>query len=138
MTYCLDTNAVIAFFKGRGGVAQRLLALPPARVALPAVVVYELLVGVRRAAHPQRMGDQLRAFLEPVRVIDFGLAEAEAAADIRCALEAQGQPIGPHDLLIAATALANNCTLVTHNTREFGRVPGLPIQDWQEAAQPGA
>lgn len=133
MTYCLDTNAVIAFFKGRGGVARRLLDLPPASVALPAIVVYELLVGVRRAAHPQRVGDQLRAFLEPVRVLDFGLAEAEAAAGIRCELEAAGHPIGPHDLLIAATALANNAALVTHNLREFGRVPGLRVEDWQNA-----
>lgn len=131
MTFCLDTNTVIAFFKGRGGVTQRLLSLPPVSVVLPAVVVYELLVGVRRARHPQRMGDQLRSFLDPVRIVDFGLAEADAAASIRIELEAKGQPIGPHDLLIAATALAGNHTLVTHNVREFARVTGLRVEDWQ-------
>ena len=50
---------------------------------------------------------------------------------IRATLAAIGQPIGPNDLLIAAIALANQVILVTHNTREFGRVEGLIIEDWQ-------
>lgn len=52
--------------------------------------------------------------------------------DIRGHLETQGTPIGGNDLLIAATAIAHDFILVTHNTREFGRVPGLKMEDWEE------
>ena len=65
-----------------------------------------------------------------VNIISFGQTEAKCAASIRIKLEKQGNPIGPYDILIAASALANNSTLVTHNTREFERVSGLKIDDW--------
>lgn len=57
---------------------------------------------------------------------------AEAYGHLRAALEKQGKLIGPYDLLIAAIALAHGVTLVTHNTTEFGCVPDLSLEDWQE------
>ncbi len=65
-----------------------------------------------------------------VATLPFGLAEARRAAQIRAALEVAGTPIGPYDVLIAATALAHGGTLVTHNVQEFDRVAGLPLVDW--------
>lgn len=65
--------------------------------------------------------------------LPFDDLAAEVAGRVRACLDAQGTPIGPLDLLIAATAIANNVTLVTHNTREFGRVTGLQIVDWEIA-----
>ena len=56
---------------------------------------------------------------------------AQAYGPIRAALEKAGTPIGANDLLIAATAVAHGLTLVTHNTREFSRVVGLAIEDWE-------
>ena len=64
-------------------------------------------------------------------VLPFDKAAANVHAQIRVHLERLGQVIGPYDLLIAAIALANNLTLVTHNTNEFSRVPGLVIEDWE-------
>jgi tRNA(fMet)-specific endonuclease VapC len=128
--YVLDTNSVVFFFKGEGRVAERLLARKPGEVALPAIVLYELEVGVVRSKSPARRREQLDTLLEATRVIPFGPAEARAGAQIRATLERSGEGIGPLDTLIAATALANRSTLVTHNTREFRRVGGLALQDW--------
>lgn len=73
-----------------------------------------------------------------MRSADVSLPFDDRAADeygrIRAYLARLGTPIGPNDLLIAAIALANNATLVTHNTTEFNRVPGLTIVDWEMAA----
>lgn len=63
-------------------------------------------------------------------VLPFGLEEARAAARIRVDLESRGEPIGPHDTLIAATAVAAGGILVTHNTKEFSRVGKLRLEDW--------
>lgn len=128
--YVLDTNSVVFFFKGKGRVADRLLARKPSEVALPALVLYELEVGVLRSKAPARRRAQLDTLLAATRVLPFGPDEARAAARIRAALEPTGEGIGPLDTLIAATALASGGTLVTHNTREFRRVAGLSVEDW--------
>lgn len=130
MKYCLDTNTLIYFFKGLGDVSNRLLATPPGEIAIPAVVIYELEVGIGKSTSPHKRIIQLQEITSLVNIISFGQAEAKCAANIRIKLEKQGIPIGPHDILIAASALANHSTLVTHNTSEFERVSGLKIEDW--------
>jgi tRNA(fMet)-specific endonuclease VapC len=129
VTVALDTNTLSYFMRGEGRVAQRLHGLSPQQVALPAIVVYEINFGLRRAARQQ----QLAAFARMVQattVLDFDVQAADHAARIRAELEAAGTPIGPHDLLIAATARRYQRVLVTHNTREFSRVTGLTLDDW--------
>ena len=128
--YVLDTNTLIYFFKGLGNVPDRLLATPPREIGVPTVVVYELLVGLRKSTSPEKRAEQLESLLAWANVLPFGLPEARAAAEIRVDLERQGQPIGPYDILIAATALANRAVLVSRNVEEFGRVPGLTVEDW--------
>ena len=75
----------------------------------------------------------LDAFLWPLVLLPFDAAAATVAAKLRAELEAKGTPIGPHDLLIAATVLANGATLVTRNVGEFGRVEGLALENWHAA-----
>ena len=130
MKYALDTNTVTYFFKGQGEVARHLLAKPPALIAVPALVVYEIEFGLSRSTAPARRQEQLAAFLDTVTVLPFGRDEAREAARIRRDLERAGRPIGPLDVLIAATAAAASCTLVTHNVREFARIRGLKTEDW--------
>ena len=130
MKYCLDTNTLIYFFRGQGNVSNRLLATPPGDIAIPAVVLYELEVGIGKSTSPRKRTTQLQELTSLVNIIAFGQAEAKCAAGLRIKLEKQGTPIGPYDILIAASALANNSTLVTHNTGEFKRVSGLKIVDW--------
>jgi tRNA(fMet)-specific endonuclease VapC len=128
--YALDTNTVSYFVKGRGRVAQRLLGVSPRDIGLPAVVLYELEYGAARAGASRQLRGRLDAFLNALCVLPFGAAEARAASRVRVELEKLGQPIGPIDVLVAATALEHGAILVTHNTTEFGRVPGLRLDDW--------
>jgi tRNA(fMet)-specific endonuclease VapC len=128
--YALDTNTVIHFFQGKGRVADRLLAVPPGDVGLPAIVLYEIEVGIGRSASPERRQRQLADLVAVVRLLPFGPGEARAAARARLRLERAGNPIGPLDMLIAGTALHHRATLVTHNVDEFARVEGLAVEDW--------
>lgn len=128
--WVLDTNTLIYFFKGQGRVSDTLLSHTPGDIGLPAIVLYELQVGIAKSTSPRKRREQLKALAEATQVLPFGAGEAEAAARIRVSLEKKGTPIGPYDLLIAATALARNATLVTRNTREFGRISKLHVEDW--------
>jgi tRNA(fMet)-specific endonuclease VapC len=128
--FALDTNTVIYFFRGMGRVSRRLLATPPSDVLIPAVVLYELEVGIAKSMHPAKRRDQLREVLRVTRLLPFDQSAAEESARIRAQLEAAGTPIGPIDNLIAGTVLVAGATLVTRNTGEFGRVPGLNLVDW--------
>jgi len=128
--YVLDTNTLIYFFKGIGNVPAKLLATPPKEIGIPSIVVYELEVGIAKSTSPEKRTEQLASLLSLVNVLPFGLSAAKSASQIRVALEKQGQPIGPYDILIAATALANNAILVTRNTKEFEKIAQLRTVDW--------
>lgn len=128
--FVLDTNILIYFFKGMGNVADRLLAHSPQEIGIPTVVIYELEVGIAKSESPQKRRQQLSDMLAATNVLPFTQTEAVQAAQIRADLERTGQPIGPYDVLIAATALAHNHLLVTHNTAEYGRISNLQIIDW--------
>lgn len=128
--YLLDTNTVIYYFKNLGQVADRLLSHSPDQIAIPAVVVYELETGIAKSTQPEKRRAQLDTLLRTVAIWPFALAEAQATATLRATLEKAGQPLGPMDYLIAGTALAHQAILVTHNTREFSRAPGLLCEDW--------
>jgi tRNA(fMet)-specific endonuclease VapC len=130
--YVLDTNTVSYFFRGEGGVADRLLATPPRDIALSAVTSYELRFGVARVPKAKRLATQLETLLAWITILPFDDSVAQVAAHIRVELEREGQPIGPLDVLIAATSLAANGVLITRNLTEFRRIPGLNLQNWYE------
>lgn len=130
----LDSNTISYYFRGDPAVVPRFQALRPAELGVPAIVEYELRYGLLRlpqdAARPRLAA--LEQLLRPMRLLPFDSQCAEHAARIRVELEAAGTPIGPHDILIAATALRHQAELVTRNTREFSRVPGLLYQNWHK------
>lgn len=128
--FVLDTNTLIYFFKGQGRIAERLLSIPPAEIAVPAVVAYELEVGIAKSSQPTKRRRQLDELLGAISVWSFDRSAASAAATIRARLEAKGEPIGTLDILIAGTALSKRAILITRNEREFKRVPGLSVANW--------
>ncbi|MGH7437698.1 MAG: type II toxin-antitoxin system VapC family toxin [Polyangiaceae bacterium] len=130
MMFLLDTNTLIYFFKGKGRVAQRLLATPPSETAVSSITVYEIDLGIAKSRSPDKRRAQLSTFLSYAKIVSFGRMEAAASADIRAALETKGTPIGPLDTLLAGTARAHGTVFVTHNVREFRRVQGLQVVDW--------
>lgn len=132
MTFLLDTNVCVEYLRGRNIlVLRRLQKTPTTDMRLCSVVKAELYLGTLRSARPNANRAKVDAFVLPYLSIGFDDAAAEIQADIRHQLEVGGMPIGPYDLQIAAIALAHDLTLVTHNTGEFSRVPGLMIDDWE-------
>jgi len=129
--YLLDTNACIAHLRGVGKVTARLRALVPSEVAVCSVVRSELMFGAARSRDPMRERGVVEAFLAPMSSLPFDDTAADRYAAIRLTLERQGMRIGAYDLQIAAIALSQGLTLVTHNTQEFSRVPDLLFEDWE-------
>lgn len=131
MKYLLDTNVVSDFARGEAAVVERLQREEPANLALSVISELEIEYGLQRAPHiAARVADVMRQILGAVALISFEHEDARLAAVVRNQLAAAGTPIGPYDLLLAATALRRGLVFVTHNTREFERVPGLNLEDW--------
>lgn len=131
MRYFLDTNICIFAMKGRyPGIKRRLSELRPYQVKIPAMVKAELLLGALKSAKPVESRAIVDRFLAPFEISAFDDAATEVYARIRGAVEKAGRPIGPNDVVIAATALTHDATLVTNNSKEFSRVQGLKIEDW--------
>ena len=134
MLYLLDTNACIRVLNGSSApLVARLRRQAPSEIGISSVTRAELLYGARRSARVAENLRLLAAFFAPLVSLPFEDACAEQYGALRASLSAAGKPIGPNDLLIAATALAHNLTLVTHNLREFSRVTGLKVEDWERA-----
>jgi len=132
MRYLLDTNAVIALLNdSEGQVSQRVRTLLPADFGLSSIVMHELYFGACKSQRCDRnldLVDNLR-----FEVVPFDQEDSRHAGDVRCALAAQGVPIGGYDVLIAGQARARGLTLVTRNVREFRRVTGLRIENWADS-----
>lgn len=130
MKYLLDTNALTAWIKKDPRFIVQIQTKAPSDLAISVMTEHEVLFGI--ASNP---GLRLRAVTEGVLKLLPKLVlssrEVSFAAQIRANLKMRGLPIGPYDLLIAATALANDMVMVTHNTSEFSRVVGLKVEDWQ-------
>jgi tRNA(fMet)-specific endonuclease VapC len=128
--FALDTNTLICFFKQEGQVAAHLRGVSASQVHIPALVLFELEYGILRSTRPDLQRRGIDAALRAYQVLPFDANAAKAAARIKHTLEVAGTPIGHLDQLIAGIALANNKTLITRNTREFERVPGLRVENW--------
>ncbi len=130
MIYLLDTNVCVRFLNGRApNVRLRMMSESPTDIAVCSVVKAELWHGALKSQNPTRTRARQDQFLANFVSLPFDDVAAQELARIRFQLASQ--PIGPLDALIAAIALANNLTLVTHNTREFGRIKGLKLNDWE-------
>lgn len=132
MKYLLDTNTCIRYLNGRSpSVLQKLDTLPETDICVCSVVKFELRYGALRSEFVEKTLAKQEQFLSRFVSLPFDDDAHVAAAEIRAKLAATGTPIGPNDVLIAAIALTNDLTLVTHNTREFGRIGALRVEDWE-------
>ena len=129
MRYLLDANTVIALLNDTTSTpARRARRERPGDMAMSAIVAHELYCGAfksRRATHNVALVDALQFV-----VLEFDKEDARRAGEVRAFLAGKGTPIGPYDVLIAGQAVARNMILVTHDSDELGRVPGLRIEDW--------
>ena len=137
--FLLDTNVCIEFVRGNLPTGLEVMrASGPELFKISSIVLAELYTGMAksklRGKNRARAEACLLGFLEPLEVLPFDSRCATQYATIRAELERRGSIIGPNDLLIAATALANGCVMVTNNTKEFERVPGLRVESWSEVS----
>jgi tRNA(fMet)-specific endonuclease VapC len=131
--YLLDTNACIRLLnRSSTPLVARLKSKRPSEVRLCSIVKAELTYGARKSARPAENLSLLRSFFEPFVSLPFDDHCCGPYGTIREELERAGAPIGPYDLMIAATAIANDLVLVTHDASEFGRVVGLRWEDWEQ------
>ncbi len=134
MQFLLDTNTCIEYLRNRNtGVVATLKAKRPADLALSTVVVAEFCFGAHKSQAKEKNLQLVASLTQFLQILSFDLHAAQCYGTIRADLERSGTPIGPNDLMIASTALANQLTLVTHNTKEFSRVAGLQLEDWHSA-----
>jgi tRNA(fMet)-specific endonuclease VapC len=130
--YLLDTNACIRILNNSSAsLVARLRLEDPLSLHLSSITKAELLFGARHSARAAANLRLLERFFAPLLSLPFDDRCAEQYAALRADLAARGQPIGPNDMLIAATARAHDLVVVTHNVREFSRVVGLGVEDWE-------
>lgn len=131
MKYFLDTDTCIFALKGKfPSIKESLISFTPDTIKIPSIVQAELLLGALKSSNAKNTINVVEKFLSPYEIVSFSTKAASCYAGIRFDLEKKGVAIGANDMIIAATVLANQGTLVTHNVKEFTRVKGLFIQDW--------
>ncbi|KGF73980.1 twitching motility protein PilT [Neosynechococcus sphagnicola sy1] len=135
MRYLLDTNVCVMYLNGRSdSVRDRLHSISLEEMAVCSIVKAELFHGAMRSNNPTRTLERQQIFLASFASLSFDDEAAIVCGQIRARHASVKTPISACDLLIAAISLANNLTLVTHNTREFRRVDGLQVEDWEVEA----
>jgi predicted nucleic acid-binding protein len=128
MRYLIDTDWVIHHLNGRADIIQRLQALQAVGLGLSVIVLAELYEGVYYSRDPEQSEQKLNDFLESVTLVGMDEATAKIFGRERGRLRATGMMIGDMDLLIAATALQYDLTLLTNNRSHFDRIEGLRIE----------
>lgn len=126
----LDTNVVIYTIRNRPEEVRRMFTLQQGRICVSTVTLMELIYGAERSTQPHRNLRDVEAFSARLDVLPYDLDAASHTGRIRAELARSGEPIGPYDAMIAGHARSRGLTVVTANTREFERVPGLVVENW--------
>lgn len=130
LRYMLDTCICVYVTKKRSGVVEEWMKHDSGELCISAITYAELYYGIEGSDRREESIAKLNELLEGITILDFGKEAAVEYGRIRQFLRRQGTPIGDRDMMIAAHANSLDLTLVTHNVREFTRVPGLEVVDW--------
>jgi len=130
--YLLDTNIIIYALKGISSVLAHLEIHRDDPMSLSAVTLMELYYGAYKSQKVRANLAKIRAIEEAFDIIPVGPEVAETFGNLKAGLEKKGLPLDDFDLILAATALCYNLTLVTNNLRHLGRIEGLKLENWAE------
>jgi tRNA(fMet)-specific endonuclease VapC len=131
MKYLVDTNVLIHLCNSKSPMLERkFTSRMPEEFAVSAITVGELIYGANKSVHKERNLQAILRILSPLKVIDFDSGDGWQYGEIRADLERAGRVIGGNDMLIAAQARRRGLVVITSNTKEYVRVPGLTVQDW--------
>jgi tRNA(fMet)-specific endonuclease VapC len=132
LKYLLDTDTLIYVFKRAGNCLARLIAQNDSDIAISTINLFELEYGMGKSDNRIKMDSYVATLCRRYAVLDFDRAASQQAGVIRALLDTRGTPIGPYDIQMVGIALSKNLTIVTRNTREFVRVPGLQVENWYD------
>lgn len=130
MKYLLDTDTLIYVFKRTGNCLARLSAQNDSDITISTINLFELEYGMGKSNSRIKMDSYVLSLCKRYAVLEFDRSASLQAGAIRALLHTRGTPIGPYDVQIAGIALSHNLIVVTRNTREFERVPGLRVENW--------
>ena len=131
--YLLDTNICIYALKGKyPHLTQKLLSVSPEQIFISAITLSELEYGAAKSKWSERTRQIMHAFLSNFSILAFNEEDAAVLGQLRAYLAAEGTPIGAYDAMIGAQGISRRLIVVTHNTKEFERIPELPLEDWTE------
>ena len=129
--YLLDTNICIYAMKNACScLTQKLFQVPPSGIFVSSITLGELEYGCAKSRWGQRSRAVMQMFLSAYAILPFDSDDATLWGSLRAELAAKGSPIGPYDIQLAAQSMSKGLILVTHNTREFERVPNIVLEDW--------
>ena len=135
--FYIDSNTYIYFDKNASQtLTSKLLSIDSANIKIPSMVVAELRLGVEKSARREFNSERLERFLSLYEIIPFDDDATKCYAKIRAELERSGKIIGANDLVIAATVLSKDGTLVTRNTGEYSRIAELKLENWYDEVAP--
>lgn len=129
----LDTNVAIHTIRHRPLEVHAKFVLHQGHLCISTVSLMELVYGAEKSAQPERNMRDVEAFAARLEVLPYDRDAATHTGRIRSALARAGTPIGPYDQMIAGHARSRGLVVVTANTEEFERVPGIVVEDWTEA-----
>jgi tRNA(fMet)-specific endonuclease VapC len=132
MKYLLDTNMCIYWFKGINGVDHRIESLDIDDVAISAITLAELLYGAYNSSNIEKNLSRIKVFEDAVNVLSLDRECLEQFAKIKSKLKSDGKILDDFDILIGATAIKNDCIIVTNNIKHFERIEGIKIENWIE------
>jgi tRNA(fMet)-specific endonuclease VapC len=136
LKYMLDTNLCVRVLRNRPETLRAKFNAEASSLCISSIVLYELLYGAAKSARPAENRNDVEAFAERMEVLEFDADGALHAGEIRAELERNGTPIGAYDVLIAGHARSRGLIVVTNNVREFQRVDGLRVEDWEADSAP--
>jgi tRNA(fMet)-specific endonuclease VapC len=132
MIYVVDTNLCINILRNKDPLlARKFHAHAPADIVVCSIVLSELYYGAALSKQPPVESAKVQAFVQPYSRLPLDDESGRIYGELRAEFKIRGTPMGVYDLMIASIALANKLTVVTHNTADFSRVPGLTLEDWQ-------
>ncbi len=131
MKYLLDTNVLIAMYKGNTTIRKAIMSANPSQCVVSDLTIGELLVGAYKGGN-RRQWEQVTETKRKFISIPLSADVIDLYAKIRAKLELQGVRLDSMDLLLGCTALYYGLTIITHNTKHFARIPDLKLEDWEE------
>jgi tRNA(fMet)-specific endonuclease VapC len=130
LVYLLDTNICIYVIKSRPSQLRERFNRLTEQLCVSSITLGELHYGAEKSARRLENLQAIEHFVARLDVLPFGAKAAAHYGQVRAELERAGKPIGPHDMLIGAHARSEGLVVVTNNTREFGRISGLRVENW--------